>query len=189
MSSIHDAFNNEGLRAAHLNVRLPLACLLAGVLVHSLDPAWFAFALAISGTGTILQLWCFGSIKTHKILATRGPYLFVRNPMYLARFLVLFGALLLPGNLWLAGAFVPIYHLYLVNRVGREEAKLRRIFGADYEAYCREVRPFLPTLRRFTAADLWFFRWEYFSRNHGPSHSIAMAAFYVACTIAALRAG
>lgn len=188
MSSIHDAFNNEALREAHLNVRLPLGCLLAFVLVYSVDPAWFPFALAISATGTVLQLWCFGSIKTHKILATRGPYAFVRNPMYLARFLVLFGALLLPGNPWLAGALVPIYHLYLVNRVGREEVKLRRVFGADYEAYCGDVRPFFPTLRRFEPSDLWFFRWEYFQRNHGPSHFAVMALFYGACAFAVIRA-
>jgi protein-S-isoprenylcysteine O-methyltransferase Ste14 len=187
MSWIHDAFNNEALRSALLNIRLPLGLLLAAVVACFTDPQWFAWALAVSATGTILQLWCFGSIKTRKVLAVRGPYLFVRNPMYLARFLVLFGALLFPGNLWLAGGFVPIYYLYMVNRVRREEGRLRKTFGSDYESYCEEVRPFLPTLKRFEASQLWFFRWEYFMRNHGPSNLATMILFYAACWIAAIR--
>jgi len=35
--------------------------------------------------------------------------------------------------------------------IGYEEPTLRRTFGAEYEAYCREVPRWIPRLRRHTS--------------------------------------
>jgi protein-S-isoprenylcysteine O-methyltransferase Ste14 len=79
----------------------------------------------------------------------RGPYKFVRNPMYIGGFTILFGfglyeqspAILLFTLPWLLMA-----HLFVVVY---EEPHLRATFGTDYETYCRSVRRWLP--RRFPA--------------------------------------
>jgi protein-S-isoprenylcysteine O-methyltransferase Ste14 len=163
-----------------LKLRLPLGLLAAAALIAFADPAWFLPALIVSAVGELGQLWCFGALKTQKTLASQGPYALMRNPMYAARFLLILGVVLLPGRLWLIPPYAVLYYFYMVNRVKREEAKLREIFGAEYEQYCREVNRYLPTLRRREGRSLWFFRRENFSRNHGPVNALALAAVYAA---------
>jgi hypothetical protein len=49
----------------------------------------------------------------------------VRNPMYLGRFFILLGFLMLLDQWWLLLAYTVIYWLYMDARVQREEAHLR----------------------------------------------------------------
>ncbi len=84
-------------------------------------------------------------------LVVRGPYRWVRNPMYVGMWTFLIGeALALPairremfviiGAAWvLATTFILFY----------EEPMLRRLFGADYAEYCSNVRRWLPRLTPF----------------------------------------
>jgi protein-S-isoprenylcysteine O-methyltransferase Ste14 len=84
-------------------------------------------------------------------LVISGPYRWVRNPMYVGFGIVLIGeALVFPHAtvvllimmliLWgFVTAFVIVY----------EEPTLRRLFGADYENYCRSVHRWIPRLRPF----------------------------------------
>ena len=73
-----------------------------------------------------------------------GPYQFVRNPMYVGGFTVLWGfglyeqspTILLFTLPWLLSA-----HLFVILY---EEPHLRVTFGAPYEAYCHSVRRWLP---------------------------------------------
>jgi len=81
-------------------------------------------------------------------LVVRGPYRFVRNPMYLGMVLVLLGELSLAFSLgfagYIAGWFACIHLLVVLY----EEPTLRRKFGADYERYTKEVGRWLPSLHR-----------------------------------------
>ena len=69
-----------------------------------------------------------------------GPYQFTRNPMYLGLALLTAAFALFFNTWWIAILLVPA--VFLMNRlvIAREEAYLRRRFGAEYEAYCRKVR-------------------------------------------------
>lgn len=77
-------------------------------------------------------------------LVVRGPYAWVRNPMYLGAWLALAGAalyfqsaaLLLFALAFLA-ATVAFVHLY-------EEPTLRHLFGTEYEHYCATVGRWWP---------------------------------------------
>ena len=76
-------------------------------------------------------------------LVTRGLYRVSRNPMYVA-----FVALLLAWALYLGSALalclVPAYGAWLqVWQIRPEERALRALFGAEYDAYCRETRRWL----------------------------------------------
>ena len=51
--------------------------------------------------GEAIQLWCFASLDKGRTLAFNGPYALVRNPMYLGRYFILLGGLMLLGNAWL----------------------------------------------------------------------------------------
>ena len=166
-------------------MRVPLFLAAAARVVYFLDPAWFLPSLIVSAVGLVGQLWCFGALLKRKVLAVKGPYAVSRNPMYGARYLLILGALGFVGNVYILVGFTLVYYFYMVNRVKREEAKLRDVFGQDYLDYCSRIRRYLPTFRGLQWRDLWFFRWEYFIDNNGHWNLLAVTAFYVACLLRA----
>ncbi len=80
-------------------------------------------------------------------LVVRGPYKWVRNPMYLGAELVLLGAALYYRSTALvlyAAVFLVITHLFVTLY---EEPHLRGVFGQSYEDYLRTVHRWIPTWR------------------------------------------
>jgi len=84
-------------------------------------------------------------------LVITGPYRWVRNPMYLGFFVALIGeAIVFPNITWLVLTLGFVLGVVITLFVmAYEEPTLRRTFGADYEAYCRNVRRWIPRLRPF----------------------------------------
>jgi protein-S-isoprenylcysteine O-methyltransferase Ste14 len=81
-----------------------------------------------------------------KSLVVRGPYRFVRNPMYVGIELVLFSEGLLFSSLKLLMYALLVgvgFHLFTV---AYEEPTLRKKFGASYQAYCQAVPRWIPRL-------------------------------------------
>ena len=77
-------------------------------------------------------------------LVVRGPYRWVRNPMYIGAALALAGAAVFYQSLALAG-FVAAFLVATILFVWLyEEPVLRRMFGADYDAYCARVGRWWP---------------------------------------------
>ena len=113
--------------------------------------------LAVGAAGGMLALWCVATFAfvgkgtpapfdPPRRLVVRGPYRFVRNPMYIGAGLALAGAALYYQSSPLAGytaLFLLVAHLFVL---WYEEPTLRRTFGQEYEAYCRRVRRWLPRL-------------------------------------------
>ena len=114
---------------------------LAGMLVAAAGATiavWCILAFALVGHGTPAPF------DPPRRLVARGPYRYVRNPMYLGAGLALAGAALFygSGGLWVyAGGFLVLMHLFVVLY---EEPTLRATFGGDYEAYCRRVHRWWP---------------------------------------------
>lgn len=117
--------------------------------------------LAVAVAGGALALWCIVTFAVvgrgtpapfdpPRRLVVRGPYRYVRNPMYLGAALALAGAALFYRSTPLfgyTGLFLVATHLFVV---WYEEPTLARLFGAEYDAYRARVRRWLP--RRSTAA-------------------------------------
>ncbi len=113
--------------------------------------------LAIVILGAALALWCIltfvfvgrgtpAPFDPPRRLVVRGPYRYVRNPMYIGAGLALAGAALFYGSWPLVGytvLFLLITHLFVRLY---EEPTLRRLFGAEYEVYSRRVKRWRPTL-------------------------------------------
>jgi protein-S-isoprenylcysteine O-methyltransferase Ste14 len=113
--------------------------------------------MMIGGAGALIALWCIftfvrigrgtpAPFDPPRLLVIRGPYRFVRNPMYIGAGLTLAGAalfyesvsLLIYGVIFLLAA-----HLFVLLY---EEPTLRRIFGSEYEAYCHRVSRWWPRM-------------------------------------------
>lgn len=83
-----------------------------------------------------------------RLLVVRGPYRYVRNPMYWGAALVLFGAAFFYQSSALvayAVFFLGSCHLFVVLC---EELILMEKFGRSYEDYCRRVNRWLPRKTR-----------------------------------------
>ena len=99
---------------------------------------WCVFTFAFIGKGTPAPF------DPPRRLVIRGPYRFVRNPMYIGAGIALAGAALFYQSLSIliyAGLFFLATHLFVVLY---EEPILRQTFGSEYEAYCRQVRRWWP---------------------------------------------
>ncbi len=97
-----------------------------------------ARAFAVVGRGTP------GPWDAPRRLVTVGPYLWVRNPIYLSALLVVLGeAWLFQSRALLiyAVAMAACFHLFVV---AYEEPRLRREFGASYDDYARRVHRWTP---------------------------------------------
>ena len=173
---IHALFNNAALRKVLVRYRIVLGIALVALLFWKLgwrtEHFWLAFV--VSMVGEFIQLWCFASLDKNASLAFRGPYSLVRNPMYLGRYFIVLGMLLLldNGRLPAIVVYTVIYWFYMVNRVKREEALLKEVFGQSYADYCAEVRPFLPRLTPCSNGTLAFWDKRLFRNCHGARNLV-----------------
>jgi protein-S-isoprenylcysteine O-methyltransferase Ste14 len=104
------------------------------VLLHSI------FRFAVEGLGTPAP------IAPTRHLVVGGPNQFVRNPMYIAVVLMIFGQALFLGQMPLVwyGAFCAIVQTVFVHAY--EEPTLANQFGKEYRQYKNAVPAWLPRL-------------------------------------------
>jgi protein-S-isoprenylcysteine O-methyltransferase Ste14 len=119
---------------------------------------WIAAVPSVLGFAVALRcIWDFGwtgrgtpvPVVPPTRLVVVGFYRYVRNPMYLgflvgwAGLWVIFGR----ANLvTIAGVCAVVLGVALFVRL-YEEPHLRKIFGSEYEEYCRNVRRWMPRMR------------------------------------------
>jgi len=187
VSRINEVFNNRKLRKFFLKLRLPIALVLFYLLLPHVKREWFFAGLIVSILGEALQVWCFSTIKTHRQLTVTGPYMFVRNPMYIGRFFLIFGILLMTANVWLLIGFTILYWFYMSNRVRREERLLAELFGDDYRQYQARVPAYRPTFTQWRLSLLWSVNRESFLRNNAHVNMAAMAVVYAVLFYAAFH--
>ena len=103
--------------------------------------------LIIASVRTLGKEWSLTArVVTGHRLATKGPYNFVRHPIYTA----MLGMLLANGiafSYWPALLVaIAVYLAGTLNRIRSEERLLRETFGAEFEAYAARVPALLPGL-------------------------------------------
>jgi len=179
LAAIHDFFNHPGLRAAFLKARVPLGVAVVALVIWLAQPRWLWAGFAVSMFGQLIQLWSFASLNKNRDLACNGPYAMVRNPMYLGRFFIILGALGLLASGRLLLLYPVVYYFYMVNRVKREEARLREALGTPYAEYCAAVRRFLPG-EPYRNNPLLYWNWALLRQNNGWTNLAGTLAFWVA---------
>jgi protein-S-isoprenylcysteine O-methyltransferase Ste14 len=119
---------------------------------------WIAAIPSVFGFATAFRcVWDFGRtgrgtpapMIPPKKLVIVGPYRYVRNPMYLGFIVGWIGLWIVFGQanlLAIVIAFAVVLGVSLFV-VLYEEPTLRRKFGTQYEAYCRNVPRWIPRLR------------------------------------------
>lgn len=129
----------------------------AAYLRYPKSVAWDSIAviaLIVAAIGLSLRTWAVLTLgnrftmhiaveKGHRLIRS-GPYAIVRHPSYLGAFL-LFMAMTVFLHAWFSAlAAAVLLPLAFLRRIHREEAILKEAFGAEYEAYCADVKMILP---------------------------------------------
>jgi protein-S-isoprenylcysteine O-methyltransferase Ste14 len=105
--------------------------------------------------GALLRVWAVSHPGRHTrsrtikapSLVTTGPYACVRNPIYLANFLIGLGLVVLAEAIvWVPFYFI-LFGLPYRSLVDQEERFLRSKFGEEFGRYCEPVPRWLPRLK------------------------------------------
>jgi protein-S-isoprenylcysteine O-methyltransferase Ste14 len=118
-------------------------------------PAWVRWVGAILGiAGCAVLIWThrilgenfFGGMKLRKDhqLIKKGPYRWVRHPMYTAFILIGLAWFFLSENWFIAGFWLAATVLVIVTRLQEEERMMLRHFGESYQIYAQQTGRFLP---------------------------------------------
>jgi len=122
---------------------------------------WIALVPSVLGFAVALRcVWDFGwaghgtpaVFAPPKRLVVVGFYRYVRNPMYLGFITGWLGLWVIFGRVDTGAIFLTIVVVIGVNLfiMFYEEPHLRKIFGAEYEEYCRNVRRWVPRLHAWS---------------------------------------
>ncbi len=136
-----------------------------GLFIYIINPRWMMWSAIslpswlrwLGAVAIIIALplvyWMFSSlgknvtdtvvIRREHSLITKGPYHWVRHPMYSLSLLSIIGFSLLSAN-WFIGLTGIITLILLVFRTPIEEAKLIEKFGDEYLEYMKRTGRFLP---------------------------------------------
>ena len=106
-------------------------------LVAWITPVW-AFRL-FQAEGTEVD----PRSPTSRTLVVRGPYQFTRNPMYLGLVLASIGLAIWIGAWPFLAVPLALFATTNFVHIPFEEAKLRRLFGPEYDRYASRVRRWL----------------------------------------------
>jgi protein-S-isoprenylcysteine O-methyltransferase Ste14 len=82
-------------------------------------------------------------------LITKGPFAYVRNPLYVGNILIYCGVGVMALMPWVAGFAFIFFSVQYTLIVSLEEEYLIKTFGDDYRRYVKAVPRFLPTFKRF----------------------------------------
>jgi protein-S-isoprenylcysteine O-methyltransferase Ste14 len=165
-NAVNDLFNHPAVRKGLFKGRFVLSAALLVPVAYYMQPWWLVPGLAVSMFGQLIQTWCFASLVKNRELTARGPYLMCRNPMYVGRYFLILGFVMLLANPWLIGAYTLVYWLYMTHRVSREEQRLRGWLGEPYIEYCKKVNRYFPSLRPLADRGLYFFDGKMFLENN-----------------------
>jgi len=127
---------------------------------HEDETDWFIWpaGIVLIFLGLIIRIWAQEHIRRRlnspRRLAITGPYLFVRNPLYVGNLLICIGAVFASEMLWL----VPIAFFYCIivysMVINYEESFLLNTYKDSYRKYISEVPRWFPKKLHFRNLEL-----------------------------------
>jgi len=110
--------------------------------------------------GIAVRMWASGHVKKDKVLATTGPYAYVRHPLYVGNHLITLGFCLATGLWWSFLVWIALGIFYYPQTIAHEDRLLARLFPAEWEAWSKVTRALIPRLRPYRSGQVseWSFR-------------------------------
>ena len=126
-----------GLRTGEMQGPVPLAAGVALVVVGEFMRFW-----AVRHIGTISRT---RTSTRQGPLITSGPFRIVRNPLYLGNWMIWTGLVFASRLLWMLPIAWAVFALQYGTMVIWEEARLRSMFGRQYDRYALDVPRWVPS--------------------------------------------
>jgi protein-S-isoprenylcysteine O-methyltransferase Ste14 len=152
---------------------VPLVALLGTTVM----PAFIVGTLLVV-IGEAIRLWASGHVKKNKMLATDGPYAFVRHPLYVGNILVLLGFSIASMLWWSYVLMVFLLWFYYPPAIAYEDKKLQGIFGEQWENWSRDIHALIPTFKSKSpqAGSEWSFK-QSLMQNVEPVIALYLVVF------------
>lgn len=131
---------NSG-RSLIQRLRVPAGFVIGIAFLVLSRPTWVTLAAGapVALLGAALRAWASGHLRKDAELAVGGPYAHTRNPLYLGSLILALGCAVSGGNLWLAAALMGLMLVIYIPVIRAEAEHMRRLFGAEFEAWEAEV--------------------------------------------------
>jgi protein-S-isoprenylcysteine O-methyltransferase Ste14 len=163
-------------------IRVPMGFAFAAFYLWRARPTWISLLVgtALALVGIFLRAVASGHVEKNRVLATTGPYAYVRNPLYVGSVIIGIGFTIAARDLWVLIAIVLLFVVIYLPVIRSEEAFLRAQFP-EYDDYARRVPSLLPHTLLFRQITKGFSRDLYFS--HREYNSLLGAAVVVAALV------
>lgn len=140
-----------------------------------------AVGFVLAALGEAIRIWAAGCISKNAELACKGPFAYVRNPLYLGSLFIGASYCVMSGLWWSVPITAVMYYYFYVGTIVNEEEHLRDVLGEAYARYCESVPRLLPRLAPWRC-DGQPFSWEkvWHNREH---HSIIGVTLFTAAFI------
>lgn len=116
-------------------------------------PALLTAGAVVACLGMIVRLAASGFVMKNEVLATHGPYAFVRHPLYVGNLLICLGFCLASGVWWSVPYAILTLLLFYPDAIRYEDQKLRRLFPGEWDRWAAETRALIPRLTPYASAD------------------------------------
>ena len=159
-----------------------LLVLVFALLAKPVYPWWQA-GLALVVVGELIRLWAAGMVLKNRVLATSGPYGFVRHPLYVGNILVLLGMVVIAWQPYLLLVLIAFLWFFYPPAIRYEDIKLEELFGDDWRQWRAKVKALIPTLPSYPGAKTpWSFGLA--AKKNGE---LGILVYIAACVVIALK--
>ncbi|HEY8191377.1 MAG TPA: methyltransferase [Alphaproteobacteria bacterium] len=155
----------------------------------TMEDIWVFLCFILSLSGLALRAATVGFIpgstsgrntkaQRADVLNTSGLYSIVRNPLYLANFIIILGLLLSLKVWWLVLLLSLTFLVYMERIILAEESYLREKFGQAYADWCAVTPAILPRFNLWRTPDMRF-SWKTVLKREYPGFLAIGTAFFV----------
>ena len=144
-------------------------------------PALFWIGVVLAVFGMAVRLWASGFVVKNEVLATTGPYGFVRHPLYVGNILICAGFCAASGLWWSVPLGLWVLFYFYPQTIQYEDGKLQRLFPGDWDRWAAQTRALLPRTAPYQDAQgasqktSWSLKLS-MMRNGEPLHIVVGAA-------------
>jgi protein-S-isoprenylcysteine O-methyltransferase Ste14 len=133
--------------AAARRVRVPLGFAFAILYLWLAKPTLKSILIGATLVipGLLIRAVASGHLQKNEQLASRGPYAYTRNPLYLGSLILSVGFALAARSWWIGAGIVALFFVIYLPVIRGEEAFLRDRFP-HFDEYARQVPSLFPRI-------------------------------------------
>ncbi len=161
-----------------------LLLVLIAVVSEPTLPGLYIAGAVIGSAGIVFRLWAAGYLKKDKELAQDGPYALVRHPLYVGNALIFIGYLAAGQLLWMLPVAILFAAFYYPPAIRQEDAKLRKLFGEQWDRWYAETWALLP---KWPTRPLNITHWSFNQSLRANGEPVIAAALVLGLVVMGMR--